>query len=83
MQCLQEFELIQQLQKGNKNAFRTPVEIHKDRVYNTCLGCLLHPHDAEVIAQVEREEIAQARVESLAGLIGQTQARLDKPSTVI
>lgn len=48
---MQESELIQQLQKGSESAFRMLVEKHKDRVYNTCLGFLRNPHDAEDVAQ--------------------------------
>lgn len=48
---MQESELIQQLQLGDDHAFRILVEEHKDRVYNTCLGFLRNPHDAEDVAQ--------------------------------
>lgn len=48
---MQESELIRQLQLGNNQAFRILVEEHKDRVYNTCLGFLRNPHDAEDVAQ--------------------------------
>lgn len=48
---MQESELIKQLQLGNREAFRRLVEDYKDRVYNTCLGFLRDPHDAEDMAQ--------------------------------
>jgi len=48
---LQESKLIQQLKLGDGKAFRKLVEMHKDRVYNTCLGFLHHPEDAEDTAQ--------------------------------
>ena len=48
---MQESELIQQLKLGSRDAFRELVEEHKDRVYNTCLGFLRNPQDAEDMAQ--------------------------------
>ncbi|MGK7371641.1 MAG: RNA polymerase sigma factor [Candidatus Halalkalibacterium sp. M3_1C_030] len=48
---MQEPELIQQLKLGNRDAFRNLVEEYKDRVYNTCLGFLRNPQDAEDMAQ--------------------------------
>lgn len=48
---MQETELIQQLKEGRESAFRRLVEAHKDRVYNTCLGFLHNPEDAEDTAQ--------------------------------
>ena len=48
---MQESELIKQLQLGNHDAFRSLVEEYKDRVYNTCLGFLRNPEDAEDMAQ--------------------------------
>lgn len=48
---MQESEFIQQIQLGDDRAFRILVEEHKDRVYNTCLGFLKNPQDAEDVAQ--------------------------------
>lgn len=48
---MQESELVQQLQLGDNRAFRILAESYKDRVYNTCLGFLSNPHDAEDVAQ--------------------------------
>jgi len=48
---LQDSELITQLKLGNEKAFRQLVEQQKDRVYNTCLGLLHNPQDAEDVAQ--------------------------------
>jgi len=46
-----ESELLNQLQQGNEAAFKQLVNTHKDQVYNTCLGFLRNPHDAEDVAQ--------------------------------
>lgn len=48
---MQETELIQQLKLGSHDAFRDLVGKYKDRVYNTCLGFLRNPQDAEDMAQ--------------------------------
>lgn len=48
---MQDSELITQLKLGNEKAFRQLVEQQKDRVYNTCLGLLHNPQDAEDVAQ--------------------------------
>lgn len=48
---MQESEFIQQIQLGDDRAFRILVEEHKDRVYNTCLGFLRNPQDAEDATQ--------------------------------
>lgn len=48
---MQESELIQQLKLGSHDAFRDLVGKYKDRVYNTCLGFLRNPQDAEDMAQ--------------------------------
>lgn len=50
-QVIEEAELIQQLEQGGEAAFRQLVNQHKDNVYNTCLGFLRNPHDAEDVAQ--------------------------------
>jgi RNA polymerase sigma-70 factor (ECF subfamily) len=47
----EEAELIDRLRKGDESAFRQVVESRKDLVYNTVLGLLQHPEDAEDVAQ--------------------------------
>ncbi len=42
---------IERLAQGDEAAFKKLVNDHKDRVYNTCLGFLHNPHDAEDVAQ--------------------------------
>lgn len=42
---------IERLKKRDETAFKQLVNEHKDRVYNTCLGFLRNPHDAEDVAQ--------------------------------
>lgn len=42
---------IVRLQDRDESAFKQLVNEHKDRVYNTCLGFLRHPQDAEDVAQ--------------------------------
>lgn len=44
-------EIIQALQQKSETAFRTLVDQYKDRVYNTCLGLLQNPEEAEEAAQ--------------------------------
>lgn len=46
-----EDALIDRLKKHDSQAFKTLVEQHKDRVYNTCLGLLQNHEDAEDMAQ--------------------------------
>lgn len=46
-----EQELIQQLREGNELAFKTLVESCQDLVYNTALGIVQNPADAEDVAQ--------------------------------
>lgn len=48
---IEESALIEQLSQGSESAFRTLVNDHKDRVYNTCMGFLRNPHDAEDVSQ--------------------------------
>jgi len=43
--------MILLLREGNEAAFRELVNRFQDRVYNTALGFLQHPEDAEDIAQ--------------------------------
>jgi RNA polymerase sigma factor (sigma-70 family) len=48
---LQEQELIQGLKAGDESAFKYLVETHQDKVYNTILGIVQNPGDAEDVAQ--------------------------------
>jgi RNA polymerase sigma factor (sigma-70 family) len=48
---LTEQELIQQLKRGDENAFKYLVDTYQDRVYNTCLGIVQQSADAEDVAQ--------------------------------
>ncbi|HNJ95924.1 MAG TPA: sigma factor, partial [Ferruginibacter sp.] len=46
-----EQELISGLRNGEEPAFRELVSLFQDRVFNTALGLLRHPTEAEDIAQ--------------------------------
>lgn len=48
---MDEKVLIKPLQKGDKDAFKKLVELYQDKVYNTVLGFLHSPEDAEDISQ--------------------------------
>jgi len=48
---LQDSELIKELKQRSQHAFRVLVEQQKDVVYNTCLGFLHNPQDAEDVTQ--------------------------------
>lgn len=48
---IEDAGFIERLQDRDESAFEQLVNEHKDRVYNTCLGFLRHPQDAEDIAQ--------------------------------
>ena len=48
---LTENELIQGLQQGDERAFKYLVDTYQDRVYNTALGIVQNPGDAEDVAQ--------------------------------
>ncbi len=48
---LNDQDLIIQLKKGNPEAYKTVVNQWKDMIYNTVLGILQHPEDAEDITQ--------------------------------
>ncbi len=49
--AIEEQELLDRLKQRDSAAFRKLVELHKDRVYNTCLGFLRNPEDAEDVSQ--------------------------------
>ncbi|MDZ7806353.1 MAG: RNA polymerase sigma factor [Gracilimonas sp.] len=48
---IEESAFIEQLIQGSESAFRKLVNDHKDRVYNTCMGFLRNPQDAEDVSQ--------------------------------
>jgi RNA polymerase sigma-70 factor (ECF subfamily) len=48
---LTEIELIQGLQQKDEAAFKYLVDTYQDRVYNTALGVVQNPQDAEDVAQ--------------------------------
>ena len=48
---MSEWILIEQLKQGDETAFKTIVETWQDMVYNTALGIVQNPEDAEDIAQ--------------------------------
>ncbi|WP_395078793.1 RNA polymerase sigma factor [Gracilimonas sp.] len=48
---IEKTSLIERLQDGDEAAFKQLVNDHKDQVYNTCLGFLRNPHDAEDVSQ--------------------------------
>jgi RNA polymerase sigma-70 factor (ECF subfamily) len=48
---LNESELIERLKKGDDAAFKIIVEAWQDMVYNTSLGIVQNPEDAEDVAQ--------------------------------
>jgi RNA polymerase sigma-70 factor (ECF subfamily) len=43
--------LIKRLQKGEEDAFQELVEMYQNKVYNTCLGYVKNPDDADDLAQ--------------------------------
>ena len=48
---MDEKVLIEPLQRGSEDAFKQLVELYQDKVYNTVLGFLHSPEDAEDVAQ--------------------------------
>jgi len=48
---LNELELIQQLRAGDELAFKKLVDSYQDMVFNTALGIVQNPEDAEDVAQ--------------------------------
>ena len=48
---IEKTDLIKRLKNRDESAFKQLVNEYKDQVYNTCLGFLRNPHDAEDIAQ--------------------------------
>lgn len=48
---IEDAGFIERLQDREESAFKQLVNEHKDQVYNTCLGFLRNPQDAEDVAQ--------------------------------
>jgi RNA polymerase sigma factor (sigma-70 family) len=57
---MSEQELLIQLQKGNETAFKTLVETHQKRVFNTILAIVQNLEEAEDIAQEVFIEVYQS-----------------------
>ena len=57
---MSEQELLIQLQKGNEIAFKTLVETHQNRVFNTILAIVQNLEEAEDIAQEVFMEVYQS-----------------------
>lgn len=66
-----ELQLIHALQEGNETAFKQLVTNYRDKVYNTILGFVQQPQDAEDVAQdvfiKVYESIGQFKHESALG----------------
>lgn len=48
---IEDSEYIERLNRRDESAFKQLVNDYKNQVYNTCLGFLRNPHDAEDVAQ--------------------------------
>jgi RNA polymerase sigma-70 factor (ECF subfamily) len=57
---LNEWTLIERLQQGDEAAFKAIVETWQDMVYNTALGIVQQPEDAEDIAQETFAQVYQS-----------------------
>ncbi len=57
---MSEQELLIQLQKGNETAFKTLVETHQKRVFNTVLAILQNFEEAEDVSQEVFIEVHQS-----------------------
>ena len=57
---MNEWELINKLRLGDQAAFKLLVETWQDMVYNTALGIVQHPGDAEDIAQETFVQVYQS-----------------------
>src|SRR5690606_26785534 len=64
-----ELELIERLKQGDEAAFRQIVESSQGLVYNTVLGIVQNPEDAEDVAQ----EVFMQLYESVKGFRGQSK----------
>lgn len=52
--------LIDELQKGSESAFKKLVDLYQGRVYNTCIGFLKDPDEADDISQEVFIEVYQS-----------------------
>jgi RNA polymerase sigma factor (sigma-70 family) len=66
---LNELELIEKLKQGDGSAFKQIVESSQGLVYNTALGIVQNPLDAEDVAQ----EVFVELYESIGGFKGQSK----------
>ncbi len=57
---MNEWTLIERLQQGDEAAFKAIVETWQDMVYNTALGIVQQPEDAEDIAQETFAQVYQS-----------------------
>lgn len=48
---IKDSDLIERLSRQDESSFKELVNKHKDRVYNTCMGFLRNPQDAEDVSQ--------------------------------
>lgn len=66
---LNEWELIERLKQGDEAAFKQIVESSQGLVYNTALGIVQNPEDAEDVAQ----EVFVQLYESIKGFKGESK----------
>ncbi len=66
---LTEDQLISALQKGDEHAFKWLVDTYQHMVYNTILGIVQHPQEAEDVAQ----EVFVQVYQSVAGFLGKSK----------
>lgn len=65
---LTESQLISALQKGDEDAFKILVDTYQHMVYNTILGIVQHPQEAEDVAQ----EVFIQVYQSVSGFLGKS-----------
>lgn len=69
IQVLNEWELIERLKQGDEAAFKQIVDSSQGLVYNTALGIVQSPEDAEDVAQ----EVFVQLYESIKGFKGESR----------
>ncbi len=69
MTLYNELDLVERLKQGDESAFRQIVESSQGLVYNTVLGIVQHPEDAEDVSQ----EVFMQLYESINGFKGQSK----------
>jgi len=67
--ALNEWELIERLKQGDESAFKQIVDSTQGLVYNTALGIVQNPEDAEDVAQ----EVFVQLYESIKGFKGESK----------